>query len=259
MDEPQKLEDACSCPPSKGTAVDFIPTTLRPTGARILVVDDAENMRILLEEYLNDFGYDDIVTAGNADEAFGVLTADSEIPAPDAVDLVLMDITMPGIDGIEACREVKGHMDCKDVPVIMVTNHVEPEYLKRAFEAGAMDYVTTPINRLDLQFRVNSALKLKQSLDAQKRATALVKDLLEERDHALQATKEYVKVLQGLLPICASCKKIRNCTGGWSQLESYISDHTEAEFSHGMCPDCQDRLYPQIHEQPLEKGLLPLQ
>lgn len=208
--------------------------------------------------YLNGFGYDDILTASNAFEAFKCLMSDPEVPASDAVDLILMDISMPGIDGIDACFRLKNEMGCGDVPVIMVTSHVEPDYLKRAFEAGAMDYVTTPFNRLELQVRVKSALKLKQALDAQKRVNALVEELLEQRNQALHEAMEDVKILHGLLPICASCKKIRNDSGNWSELEAYISDHSQAEFSHGICPDCHQKLYPEIYGRLQAKGLLPL-
>ena len=258
MDSPEQLDITCSCPPPEGTRVNTVSSPLKRLGTRILIVDDAENMRMLLAGYLEGFGYEDIESAGTAYDAFERMTADPDVPPSDAFDLILMDITMPGMDGIEACRQLKTDMGCKDVPVIMVTNHVEPEYLKRAFEAGAMDYVNTPFNRLELQVRVNSALKLKQALDAQKSATNLVKDLLEEREMALQAVQQDVKTLHGLLPICASCKKIRNGGGGWSQLEAYISEHSEAEFSHGICPDCHEKLYPKIYGRLQERGLLPL-
>lgn len=68
---------------------------------------------------------------------------------------------------------------------------------------------------------------------------------VREREKAL----EDIKVLQGLLPICASCKKIRDDKGYWTQIESYIRDHSEAEFSHGICPECVEKLYPELHKK----------
>ena len=68
--------------------------------------------------------------------------------------------------------------------------------------------------------------------------------LQAEHDRLLDALSE-VKALSGLLPICASCKKIRDDTGYWNQIETYIRDHSEADFSHGICPDCAKKLYPE--------------
>ena len=99
-----------------------------------------------------------------------------------------------------------------------------------------------------------SALRLKEAIDAEKRTNVL----LEERNRELQEAIENVKVLHGLLPICASCKKIRNDSGSWSQMEAYISDHSEAEFSHGICPECQQKLYPKVYARLQAKGLRPI-
>jgi hypothetical protein len=71
----------------------------------------------------------------------------------------------------------------------------------------------------------------------------------------LRQSLEKIKVLSGLLPICASCKKIRDDTGYWSQVEIYIAQHSDAQFTHGICPDCAKRLYPQLFEK--ESGEKP--
>ena len=218
---------------------------------KILLVDDTDSMLLLLSQYLESLGYDEILTAASANEAFKHLMPDPEDPASRAVDLILMDINMPGLDGIEACRRIKTEMGFNDVPVIMVTSEVDTDHLKQAFDAGAMDYIKKPFNRLELRVRVESALKLKHALDAQKRVNAL----LAEKNQALKQAMDNVKVLQGLLPICASCKKIRDEAGSWNVMEGYISDHSEAEFSHGICPDCQQRLYPEIYRKLEERGL----
>ncbi len=127
-------------------------------GMKILIVDDNERMRLLLSRYLDGFGYGEILTAESANQAFKALTPDPEVPASGGVDLILMDINMPGLDGIEACRRIKGDMGFNDVPVIIVTNEDDTEHLKQAFDAGAMDYVKKPFNRLELRVRVESAL-----------------------------------------------------------------------------------------------------
>jgi hypothetical protein len=74
----------------------------------------------------------------------------------------------------------------------------------------------------------------------------------EERERLiaeLQKALSEVNKLSGMLPICASCKKIRDDKGYWNQIESYIKDHSEAEFSHGICPDCVKKLYPEFHKK----------
>ena len=117
--------------------------------------------------------------------------------------------------------------------------------------------MSTPFERLELQARVKSALSLMQAMDSQRRANLLVNELLADREQALREAVENVKILHGLLPICASCKKIRNDEGSWRQIEEYISEHSEAEFSHGICPGCHEELYPEIYGRLQEKGLLP--
>ncbi len=70
----------------------------------------------------------------------------------------------------------------------------------------------------------------------------------EKLIHELQEALAEVKTLSGLLPICSSCKKIRDDKGYWNQIESYISEHSEAEFSHGICPECAKKLYPEFYK-----------
>ena len=252
MHYPAQIETGRNCEGSTEILREELTDWAGGNGMKILIVDDNERMRLLLSRYLDGFGYGEILTAESANQAFKALTPDPEVPASGGVDLILMDINMPGLDGIEACRRIKGDMGFNDVPVIMVTNEDDTEHLKQAFEAGAMDYVKKPFNRLELRVRVESALKLKYALDAQKR----VNQLLEEKNLALIDAMENVKILQGLLPVCASCKKIRDVSGDWDSMESYISEHSEAEFTHGICPDCEQNLYPEIHRRLQAKGLV---
>ncbi len=79
------------------------------------------------------------------------------------------------------------------------------------------------------------------------------KELEKDRDQLILSYREAlerVKTLKGLIPICSSCKKIRNDSGYWGQLEAYISEHSDAEFSHGMCPECAQKLYPEYYKDP---------
>jgi len=212
LDDNGHVETGCDCQVFTESLIEEFPDSSGGKGMKILIVDDNERMRLLLSRYLDGFDYGDILTAESANQAFKALTPDPEVPASGGVDLILMDINMPGLDGIEACRRIKGEMGFNDVPVIMVTSEVDTEHLRQAFDAGAMDYVKKPFNRLELRVRVESALKLKHALDSQKRANAL----LEEKNLALNEAIESVKVLSGLLSICASCKKIRDDSGYWN-------------------------------------------
>jgi DNA-binding response OmpR family regulator len=153
-----------------------------------------------------------------------------------------MDILMPDIDGIAACRRIKQNDQLRDIPIIMITAKSGTENLNEAFSAGAMDYITKPVNRVELLARVASALSLKREMDCRKEREA---DLRRSNDDLQRALKE-VKVLRGLIPICASCKKIRNDEGFWQYLEEYLSEHSEAEFSHGICQSCVKKLYPGV-------------
>jgi len=255
LKENECIEAGCACQGTTDSLAEVLPGGSVASGnqMKILLVDDADNMLLLLSEYLEGFGFSQILTASSANEAFALLTADPKVPVSDVVDIILMDINMAGIDGIEACRRIKNDMGCDDVPIIMVTGEVDLEHLNRAFNAGAMDYVTKPFHTFELHVRVKSALKLKQAMDAQKRVNAQ----LEEKNLALTEAIDNIKVLQGLLPICASCKNIRNDSGSWKQMEEYISEHSEAQFSHGICPECQQKHYPQIYKRLQEKGVRP--
>jgi len=124
----------------------------------------------------------------------------------------------------------------------MVTAMAQREKLQLAFAAGAMDYINKPVNKVELRTRVGSALKLKQEMDSRKAREQELKKRTQELEQALRE----VKVLRGFIPICASCKKIRNDRGYWQLVEAYIREHSEAEFSHGICPDCIKKFFPGV-------------
>lgn len=136
--------------------------------SNILIVDDAPDIQRLLTLLLKSAGYTTVRIASSAQEAFVLLGIQPGEADPDAVDLILMDVSMQGMDGIEACRHLKAAERTQDIPIIMVTGKTEPEDLRRAFDAGAMDYITKPLNRVELLSRVRSALKLKSEMDSRK-------------------------------------------------------------------------------------------
>lgn len=126
---------------------------------RILIADDSPRARLLVEAALRAQGHDHFTSVDSAQAAFQALGMDMESSDPPEFDLILMDLVMLEVDGIEACRRIKSCPRFADVPVIMVTAEESPDCLKAAFEAGAMDYVRKPVNRVELAARVQSALK----------------------------------------------------------------------------------------------------
>ncbi len=138
----------------------------------ILIVDDSESSRLLMEVILRKSGYHQLLTAASARDAFAQLGMDGS-PNPDTeIDLVLMDIMMPEVDGIEACRCINAVEGFRDIPIIMVTARADAKYLEAAFSAGANDYITKPVNATEVTARVRSALSLKRETDSRKRAHA---------------------------------------------------------------------------------------
>jgi YesN/AraC family two-component response regulator len=145
-------------------------------------------------------------------------------------DVVLMDIEMPKLDGIEAARRIQ---ECCPLPVVMLTAYESMDLVKQASVAGVGAYLVKPANAREIERSITIA-------------RARFNDLVELRrlNAELEAALAQVRTLSGLLPICAACKKIRDDQGYWHQVEVYIRNHSQAEFSHGICPDCARKLYP---------------
>lgn len=195
---------------------------------KILIVDDTPaNIQILDETLKDEY---EIYFALNGKDAFQ--NAATVIP-----DLILLDIMMPEIDGYEVCRTLKNNSLLKDIPVIFITALDQADHETKGLELGAVDYITKPFNPAIVRLRVKNQLELKKHRDA-----------LALRNAELQEALTKIKTLSGLLPICASCKKIRDDKGYWNRIETYISDHSEAEFSHSICPECTKKLYPELYD-----------
>jgi phosphoserine phosphatase RsbU/P len=132
---------------------------------RILLVDDSEDARDIIEAMLVSAHFRDVVTAASAWEAFKVLDLGQTASQAPGVDVILLDIVMPEMDGIEACARIRQDARYCDIPIIMVTSVADMESLSNAFVAGATDYLTKPVNRIELVARVRAAIKLKSELD----------------------------------------------------------------------------------------------
>lgn len=134
---------------------------------KILVVDDSPFICHFIRDTLAKAGHNDVVCVDSAVDAFQLLGLEDSAVA-EKFDLVLMDFVMQGIDGIEACSLIKSKEHLKDVPLIMITGRTEDRFLKAAFNAGAMDFITKPLSQTVLVTRINSALLLKQEMDRRK-------------------------------------------------------------------------------------------
>lgn len=213
---------------------------------RILIVDDSEMSRQLLNTWLIGSGYTDVMMVDSGASAVRCVT-NPQAPRESDIDLILLDIEMAGMDGIQTCRRLRAEPHLQDTPIIMVTGNTDSQTVAHAFSAGAMDYIVKPVQKVELLARVRSALALKRETDARKAR----EEQLLAKNLDLQRALHEIQVLRGLIKICSYCKKIKNDQGAWQQVELYIREHTDAEFSHGICADCIATRFPTL------KGLSP--
>ena len=192
-----------------------------PTGLRVLVVDDEPGIRRLIQTSLRGWGYE-VLAASTGEEALAILERE------DAPALAILDWTMPGMDGLELCRRVRELPKPLKPYLIFVTARARTQDIVTGLTAGADDYIVKPFQRDELHARVRVGERL---LELQ----ATLADRVKELEDALAR----VKLLHGLLPICSYCKKVRDDRNYWQQVEGYIEEHSEAQFTHGICPDCR--------------------
>ena len=190
---------------------------------KILIAEDDMVSRRLLEATLIKWGYGVVVTCDGA-EAWEALQS------ADAPPLAIVDWMMPGMDGIELCRRVRHELTHTPPYLILLTAKGRRQDVVTGLRSGANDYVTKPFDREELQARVQVGMRIVE-----------LQHSLADRVKALEEALARVKQLQGLLPICSYCKKIRDDQNYWQQVENYISEHSEAQFSHSICPDCYER------------------
>lgn len=196
----------------------------------ILIIDDVPKNLQVLAKMLDKKNYR-VSIANSGGQALKMI--EKVLP-----DLILLDILMPGMNGIEVCQRLKESPVTRDIPIIFLTAKTKSEDIVDGLKAGGVDYVTKPFNLPELLARVETHLELKRKRDSEKKLIAQLQNALAQ-----------VKKLSGLLPICCKCKKIRDDKGAWHELEDYIQGHSEADFSHGLCPACTQELYPGILEK----------
>lgn len=134
----------------------------------ILIVDDSMVSRIFISDLLNEVGYTDLVLCESVEQAYQAIGFDDPGTTTTDLDLVLLDINLPGKSGTDACREFSEHQLFCDVPIIIISGADYLEGLDAAFSAGAVDYITKPPSHTELLARVRSALRLKTEMNRRK-------------------------------------------------------------------------------------------
>jgi PleD family two-component response regulator len=205
--------------------------TLLENESNILIVDDTPENLTVLRRMLAENGY-------RVRPALSGETALTSIQN-DLPDLILLDIMMPGMGGYEVCKRLKSNEQTRSIPVIFISALNELDDKVKAFSLGGADYITKPFQVEEVLARVKTHVTLRN----------LHKNL-EVKNNQLQKALDENKILQGIIPICANCKNIRDDKGFWNQVEAYISEHSEARFSHGICPACVKKLYPELSGTP---------
>jgi sigma-B regulation protein RsbU (phosphoserine phosphatase) len=192
---------------------------------RILIAEDEPISRRLLETTLTKAGHD---VAATEDGTKALDSIQKEVP-----DILITDWMMPELDGLELCRRLRKLELPSYVYVIVLTALTQKENITQGLDAGADDYVTKPFERTELLARVRAGQRVIQ-----------LEKSLRERNEEISEALAQVKQLKGLLPICMFCKKIRKDKNYWQQVEEYLVEHTDADFSHSLCPECLEKHYP---------------
>jgi sigma-B regulation protein RsbU (phosphoserine phosphatase) len=192
---------------------------------RVLVADDDESIRRMLTSMLSDWGYT-VIAAASGDEAWQIMMAQGEPPP-----VAILDWNMPGLTGTDVIRHVRSIARSYTPYLLLLTAKDKQEDIVEGLRAGASDYIIKPFDYDELQARLQVGVQM-VSLQLE----------LGEKVKELQIALEQVKSLQGLLPICAYCKKIRDDQNYWHAVENYISANSDVHFTHGICPDCYQKV-----------------
>ncbi len=194
---------------------------------KIIIAEDDVLSRRLLETHLQRWGHEVDAYADGAEALAAIRQAGTAA-------IAILDWMMPGLDGPEICRRVREDQTISQPYLVLLTSKEGSQSTVEGLKSGADDYVTKPFDAAVLHARVDVGIRV---LELQSKLARRVKELEEALAN--------VKRLQGLLPICSYCKRVRNDGNYWQQVDMYIAEHTEAKLSHGFCPDCFE-----IHVKP---------
>jgi phosphoserine phosphatase RsbU/P len=190
--------------------------------ATVLLADDDKLTLNVLHDVLVDAGYD-VITATDGEQAWKKLQESDALVA-------ILDWIMPGIEGVEICRRAQSDPQFANRYFILLTGKSAAEDVVKGLQAGASDYLRKPFEQTELLARVEVGVRF---TDLQRK--------LEDRVQELERALVQVRRLEGLLPICSYCKRIRNEQDYWERVDAYISQHANVRFSHNICPDCYSK------------------
>lgn len=192
----------------------------RPT--TVLIADDDKVTLNVLNDTLTRAGYD-VLTAADGDQAWKRLQQSN-------VQVAILDWIMPGLEGIEICRRAQKEPKLVNRYFILLTGKSKTEDLVAGLQSGASDYLRKPFDDAELLARVEVGVRFTE-----------LQRKLAERVEELEKALAQVKRLEGLLPICSYCKRIRNEQDYWERVDNYISQHANVRFSHNICPECYEK------------------
>jgi AmiR/NasT family two-component response regulator len=202
---------------------------------RVLIAEDDYLIAQEIRELAQSAAYTVVGEADDGRQAVEMVQNLADTPLKP--DVILMDIRMPDMDGIEAAQRINA---CCPTPVVVLTAYDTQDLVAKASAAGVGAYLTKPPTLSELERGVAIAMARFEDLAELRRLNAE----LDARNQELEQALAEVKTLSGLLPICASCKKIRDDDGQWQDVTVYVQEHTQADFTHSLCPDCLAKLYP---------------
>ena len=192
---------------------------------KVLIADDGLTIRRLLTLHLTQWGYQ-VVAASNGNEAWEILRR------PDTPRLMILDWLMPGIDGIEICRKARFLDHGRLLHIIIFTSLERKENLITALHAGADDFIPKQFDMKEFQARLHVGARMVN-----------IRAELAKRILDLEQAVAHIKRLHGLLPICMHCHSIRDEKEDWQNLEKYLAERMDINFSHGLCPKCMKKYY----------------
>ena len=194
---------------------------------RALIADDDRGTTAILSKTLRRWNID-VTVAHDGTAAWDLL----RVAGP---SLAIVDWMMPGLDGPELCRRIRQDPSLGHMYVILLTGRDTRADLVAGLDAGADDYMVKPFNAEELRARVQAGIRV-----------VTLQERLADRVAELQSALSRVKQLTGLLPICSYCKRIRSDQDYWEQVDSYVAQHSDAQFSHGICPQCYEAVRAQF-------------
>jgi DNA-binding response OmpR family regulator len=185
---------------------------------RALIADDDLVAAVTVSKSMSAWGFQTTVVHDG-------LTAWEHLTSDGSLSLAIIDWEMPGLEGPELCRRVRTDPARAHLYLVLLTARGSSNDVVAGLEAGADDYLVKPVNLNELRARVQVGVRV-----------VTLQTHLAEKVSELQATLDNVRRLRGLLPICSYCKRIRDDRNYWQRVEVYVSEHTDATFTHGICP-----------------------